>query len=169
MSVRAVYSLLGVAAAVIVLGVPPASADPPIIDRFESSDDFVSNACGYPIRVQIDGTANDILFLGETGALERLIGTGSFQAILTNLETGKTETLNISGPLFAEFDSDGGRTVTTRGPWLIEYRPESLASPPIVPWLYLFEGERVLRVGADSSRTVTWRGRFVDLCALLAT
>jgi hypothetical protein len=124
---------------------------------------------GYPIRVQIDGTANDILFLGQTGALERLIGTGSFQAILTNLETGKTETLNISGPLFAEFDSDGGRTVTTRGPWLIEYRPESLASPPIVPWLYLFQGERVLRVGADSSRTVTWRGRFVDLCAVLAT
>lgn len=58
---------------------------------------------------------------------------------------------------------------TIRGPWLLHYRPESLATPTLVPWLFLFTGQRVLTVAADGTREhVTWRGRFVDLCAKLA-
>jgi hypothetical protein len=169
---QSVRAVLGLVAAVVGLVVPSwASADAPVIDRYESPDDFVWEACGYPVRIQIEGNATDISFFDDAGALERRIGTGSFRAVLTNVESGpsgESLTINISGPLFAEFNPDGSRVVTTRGPWLLLYRPESLESPTIVPWLFLFEGERVLRVEADGSRSVTWRGRFVDLCAQLA-
>jgi hypothetical protein len=157
-------------AAVAALAWPTASlADGPIIDRYEIVSDEVFEGCGFPVRIQIEGNAIDHVFLDDTGGVERLLLNGPFTAVLTNLTTGRAlKPINISGSLDARFNEDGSRSTTIRGPWILLYRPESLEPLPIVPWLFLFHGTRVLTVDADGTRHVTWRGKFVDLCAALA-
>jgi hypothetical protein len=157
-------------AAVAALVWPAASlADGPVIDRYEVVGDEVFEGCGFPVRVQIEGKAIDHVFLNDEGQVVRLLLNGPFRAVLTNLTTGEAlAPINISGSLDTRFNEDGSRSATIRGPWILLYRPESLEPLPIVPWLFLFQGTRVLTIDSDGTRHVTWRGRFVDLCAELA-
>jgi hypothetical protein len=157
-------------AAAAALAWPAASlADGPVIDRYEVVSDEVFDGCGFPVRIQIEGKAIDHVFLDDDGQVTRLLLNGPFKAVLTNLTTGKAlASINISGSLDTRFNEDGSRSATIRGPWILLYRPESLEPLPIVPWLFLFQGTRVLTIDASGTRRVTWRGRFVDLCAELA-
>ena len=165
------FAALALTAATILLALPSwAHAEAPIKSRFVDELDFVDTSCGFPVRVELYGISNELDWLDENGELVRFILTIAgrpYEVSLTNLDTEETVTLNISGPIFFEFEPDGGRTGITSGPFLLFYRPESITLP-LVPWLYYFAGHRVLTVAADGTRSVTWQGRFVDLCAQLA-
>lgn len=162
-------ALLTTAIAALLVPAMALGGGGPIVDRYEVHTDAVFEGCGFPVREQIDGKAIDHIFLNEAGEVKRLLLNGPFKDVLTNLTTGKSLTVNISGSLDVQFNEDGSRVATTRGPWIIQYRPESLETPTLVPWLFLFTGTRVLHVDADGTRHATWRGRFVDLCAELQT
>jgi hypothetical protein len=159
------------AAAAILLALPASvGAASPIKSRFLDELDFVDTSCGFPIRIELHGLSSELDWVDEDGELVRFILTVAgrpYEVSLTNLDTEETVTLNISGPVFFEFEPDGSRTGITSGPFLLFYRPESITLP-LVPWLYYFAGHRVLTVAADGTRSVTWQGRFVDLCARLA-
>lgn len=100
-------SLLGaVAALVVALAVPTASADPP--DRFVFVDDvtfqsgFLSNLCGTPVFISLNGTLHIILRTDKDGVLHE---TDAFQnwAITTSAPDFDTSYSFKFGPGFFEY------------------------------------------------------------------
>jgi hypothetical protein len=136
----------------------PAAADKPIIAPSPFGE-FTGEFCDeFPVRIR-ETTNRGKAIIFSSGAT---VVTGTLKVEVTNLETGKTVSLNISGP--AMFSSDG-TTLFGPGPWLLFGEPGFFGpgSPAILETNHgrlvidLVSGEIVHRVG-----------RRVDLCPLLA-
>ena len=107
----------------------------------------VGEFCAYPIEVAfLDGTR-----LHDDGS--RLFSTGPLSVTVTNLNTGVAETLNASGPTFA----DG----TLTGTALIA-QP---ASRNVGPAFLILNRGRVTFTANNTIKTIT--GSQIDICAAL--
>ena len=83
---------------------------------------------------------------------------------MTNLITGKTIVVNISGPGQLTFGADGSFTLVGTGLWSwTRVNPATLA-----PGIFLTQGRFVLSISASGVRTFTSTGTTIDLCAQLA-
>lgn len=98
-------SVLGaVAALVVALAVPTASADPP--DRFVFVDDvtfqsgFLTAACGTPVFISLNGTLHIILRTDKTGVLHE---TDAFQNWSFTISDADTSFSYKFGPGFFEY------------------------------------------------------------------
>jgi hypothetical protein len=91
------------------------------------------------------------------------IATGAFVARLTNTSTGKSITVNISGPGRFTIHPDGSVTLEASGRWFfaaIENAPFSA---------FISSGHAVLSIGSDGTVTlVSQSGHVEDVCALLS-
>jgi hypothetical protein len=124
--------LLAGAALVALIGAgssaPVSAASPPTITKFPSGTFDLGNinellpadACAFPVDVVVHvlGGARAIMFNGQGVAFAGL-ATGAIKIDVTNLDTGETVTVNISGP--ARINGDG-LPVVGSGPWAI-YEP----------------------------------------------
>jgi hypothetical protein len=148
--------LSGVAAALILGALAlagTAGATKPFMERFPQGPDTL-DACDFPVLLQ--PTAPDVfnLFVFSDG---EIMGAGPFVGTATNLDTGKTVTINLSGSFSVVENSDGTVTVTSNG-----FVLSSLFGT-------IFSGHTVLVLDASGnviSRTAN--GTEVDLCAELA-
>jgi hypothetical protein len=132
LEVHVMRRVLAVAALIALIGAgasaPVSAASPPTITKFPSGtidlgniNDFLpADACPFPVDVVIHvlGGARVIMFNGQ-GIAFAGISTGAIKADITNLDTGQTVTVNISGPGFVNGD---GLPVLGHGPWAI-YEP----------------------------------------------
>jgi hypothetical protein len=130
-----------------------AGATKPFKERQEQGP-FTLEACSFPVLIQ--PTAPDVLnfFIFSDG---EIFGSGPFVATATNLDTGKTIKINLSGSFSVVEHSDGTVTITSHGAVL-----SSLFGT-------IFHGRTVLELDADgdvTSRTIN--GTEEDLCAELA-
>ena len=148
--------LSGVTAA-LILGVlalaGTAGATKPFMERVVQGP-FTLDACSFPVLIQ--PTAPDIqnLFIFSDG---EIVGSGPFVGTATNLDTGKTVKINLSGSFSFVQHSDGAVTVTSRGSVL-----SSLFG-------VITHGHTIIHLDANgdvTSRTIN--GRQEDLCAELA-
>jgi hypothetical protein len=170
MNARRSAPAAAVAAVLLLVLSATAAGSQPVKTRFVDDFDLVVTSCGFPVLLELRGIAYEHAWFDENGELLRFSFTPAgrpYRVALTNVGTGTAITLTIPGSIFFELQPDGGFTGITSGPFLLLYRPESITLP-LVPWLYYFAGHRVLTVAGDGTRTVTWYGRFVDLCAELA-
>jgi hypothetical protein len=91
------------------------------------------------------------------------IATGAFVARLTNTSTGKSITVNISGPGRVTIHPDGSVTLEATGRWFfaaIENAPFSA---------FISSGHAVLSIASDGTVTlVSQSGHVEDVCALLS-
>jgi hypothetical protein len=136
----------------------PAAADKPIIAPSPFGE-FTGEFCDeFPVRIR-ETTNRGKAIIFSSGAT---VVTGTLKVEVTNLETGKTVSLNISGP--AMFSSDG-TTLFGPGPWLLFGEPGFFGpgSPAI---LETNHGRLVIDLG--SGAIIHRVGRRVDLCPLLA-
>ncbi len=90
-----VVAVVGLFAALIV---PAAFAGQPTIQRIPYEDHFVSQSCGFPVQNDVTGTALDISYTDAFGNLHSIQAGPQFKQTMTNLVTGKTIVVNISGP-----------------------------------------------------------------------
>lgn len=111
-------------------------------------------ACSFSVLVQ--PTAPDISnsFVFSDG---KIMGVGEFVGTATNLDTGKTVKINVSGGFSLVQDSDGSVTITAHG--------------SVLSTLFglIFRGRSVIQLDANgdvTSRTID--GTQEDLCAELA-
>jgi hypothetical protein len=148
---------LAAAIAAIWLGVlvlaGTAGATRPLIER-QVQGPFTLEACSFPVL--IEPTAPDVLnfFVFSEG---EVLGAGPFVGTATNLDTGKTVKINVSGSFSVAEHSDGAVTVTSHGSVL-----SSLFG-------VIVHGRTVIQVDANGdviSRTID--GTQEDLCAELA-
>lgn len=134
-----------------------AGATKPFIERQVQGPDTLAagEPCSFPVLLQ--PTAPDVLnfFVFSDG---KVFGAGPFVGTATNLDTGKTVMINLSGSFSVVQHSDGAVTVTSNGTVL-----SSLFG-------LITHGRVVIELdanGAVTSRTI--HGTQEDLCAELAS
>jgi hypothetical protein len=106
---------LPVVAVLIALALWPgvARADKPDVTREPLSYAFVTEVCGFDVRIESEGTSI-VLDFGNR-QITVLPGT---KATLTNLESGTViELHSLAGPEFHRTGEDGSTVVST-GPWI---------------------------------------------------
>jgi hypothetical protein len=105
--------------------------------------------------------------IDAAGNVRMQILSGALKVLVTNLSTGESQHLNISGPVKLAPQADGSLRVTTGGPtfwWFFE--PGVAPGQPIVG---LYHGKTVSEFDAAGNfRFLSARGRVQDVCAMLA-
>jgi hypothetical protein len=151
--------LAGVTAA-LVLGVlsltGTAGATEPIIERIVQDPQTLAagEPCSFPVLLQ--PTAPDVLntIIFSDG---EFFGAGPFVGTATNLDTGKTVKINLSGAFSIVQHSDGTVTITSNGS-VLSTRFGTINS-----------GHSVIQLdGSGNVTSSTFDGTEKDLCAELA-
>jgi hypothetical protein len=149
--------LAGIIAAALTLGAlalaGTAGATKPFMERDVQGPDTLE-ACSFPVLIQ--PTAPDVsnFFIFSDG---KILGSGPFVGTATNLDTGKTIKINLSGSFSVVEHSDGTVTITSHGAVL-----SSLFGTIIY-------GRTVIQLDANGDVTSsTTNGTVEDLCAELA-
>jgi hypothetical protein len=144
-----------VACSMLAAGVPSASADGPTkIPLPQPNPQILTGSCTFAVL-------DEILTNGETGIFfaTYFIVTGPLKVRLTNMVSGTSLTLNISGPAKVYPHADVTTTVIGRGAGLI----------PSPGHLWYARGNSVVAVSADGTQIlVSTDGTVVDLCGALA-
>lgn len=93
---------LALFAALLAVSVPPAAAARPDHIKLEVTGSFtLTGACDFAVEIaDLRVHANLLDFFDEAGDLTKEIIAGNFVTMVTNLETGASLTLNISGQFF---------------------------------------------------------------------
>ncbi len=106
-------------------------------------------------------------FTDKNGNPIRQIITGTLRMRVTNVATGESLVVNVSGPAFLTFTESGLATVTLGGRGLLFLR-SGIDVPPA--GLFLISGRLVAAIGPEGEVTeiVSRTGRMQDLCAALA-
>jgi hypothetical protein len=149
--------LAGIIAAALTFGAlvlaGTAGATKPFKERDVQGPDTLE-ACSFPVLIQ--PTAPDVLnfFIFSDG---EIFGSGPFVGTATNLDTGKTVKINVSGSFSVVQDSDGTVTITSHGAVL-----SSLFGT-------ILHGRTVIQLDANGDViSSTTDGTVEDLCAELA-
>jgi hypothetical protein len=131
-----------------------AGATKPYMERVVIGPDTLSGTCSFPVFFQ--PTAPDVQnFLVFSDG--EIFGSGPFVGTATNLDTGKTLMINLSGSFSVVENSDGTTTITSNG--------------FVLSTLFgtIFSGHGVLVLDASGNViSRTFNGTEVDLCAELA-
>jgi hypothetical protein len=121
---RASVALLVIVAMVIPMAAVSAASRPTIVkfpkgtfDLGNLNDGPAGDVCAFPVGgvVQALGGGHAILFSGQ-GVRYEALGFGALRITITNLDTGKSITVNISGPGGLRGD---GTPLVGWGPWVI--------------------------------------------------
>ncbi len=92
--------------------------------------------------------------------------TGALQVVLTNVSTGKSVDLNISGPTQVSPLPDGSLKVVNLGPTLFLFQP---GVAPSLPLLALIQGRTESMFDALGNYSLlSVQGTVADVCALLS-
>jgi hypothetical protein len=148
--------MLGLALAAALLVPSVAAADQPIREGLPAEDFTIEGSCTFDVDVQILAN-NELITTFSDG---RQLITGALFVRLTNVETGKSIDLNISGPGFITPHEDGSVTFELSGRSLVfDVGFLQLTSGPVI--LEIDENGDVVSYTYTSAATV-------DLCAVLA-
>jgi hypothetical protein len=157
--------LLAVAAG--LLSVPAALADKPARFPLPASPfQLPADICGFPVDfVPLQNKEYGKIFSNGVFAIN-----GVLKAQYTNVDTGKSITLNISGPGTLTPQPDGTTLVTGRGASAIFFFPGQLApgSPGAIFLLHGQFTELVDQNGNPIPGTFTTTGHLQDICAMLS-
>jgi hypothetical protein len=131
-----------------------AGATKPFMERIVLGPDTLSDTCSFPVLVE--PTAPDVQNFFVFGDGE-IFGAGPFVGTATNLDTGKTVKINVSGSFSVVQHSDGTVTITSHGAVL-----SSLFGT-------IIHGRTVIQLDANGDViSSTTDGTVEDLCAELA-
>jgi hypothetical protein len=142
-----------------------AAADQPTRQALPQADVTIKGSCSFDVALHI--VRNDE-FITTFGDGRQLI-TGSLVVSLTNVDTDKTITVNISGPVFVIPHEDGSLSQTLRGQSLIPV-PAGALGPGSPGVLDLTSGPVVIENAANGSIVSSTKtsAATVDLCPVLA-
>jgi hypothetical protein len=137
---------------------PIAAADRPIKEPVPFEDAMGQFCEDFPVLVHAT-TNRGFAHVLSSGAV---LLTGSLKVEVTNVETGKTIALNISGP--GKISADG-TTLTGSGPWLF-FGEAGFFGPGSPPELSTNSGR--IAISLVDGSFIRRIGESIDLCPLLA-
>lgn len=145
---RVLISLVTLATFILV-SASPAAAVPPRHEPLPPQDDFIISDCGFDLLLH-ELMNNGILttFFDQEGNVVRVHISGAAKIRLTNVQTGESLDLNVSGPGTATPQPDGSVDFVGQGAWLrwgYSNRPgEVLFTKGRFEVLFTPEGEAIL-------------------------
>jgi hypothetical protein len=148
----------------LVMAAPSAQAAPPTHERMPADFDDIDDTCGFPVEIHQTGFVIAIQWVDEDGSLRRIEAYPQLKATFTNPATGESITVNIAGPAHITESPDGSFTLVGTGNWIWGNHPQTGE-----PGIFLLSGRFVFSVDAQGNESFRSVGRFVDLCAELAT
>jgi hypothetical protein len=152
------FVVLGLSAAALI--VPTAAADQPIKEPVPFVD-LTGQFC-EDFQVKVQATDNkEVIHIFSSGVA---LVTGVLKVEVTNLTTGKTLALNISGP--GKFSPDG-TVLRGTGRWLLFGEAGELG-PGSGPGMMLISGQVTLSLGPAGITSISTQGNVEDVCAALA-
>jgi hypothetical protein len=155
--------LLLALAGVFLVSVPTALAAQPVIERTTTGSVFLDasrSSCGFPVLFA--PTHQDLLQIFDFGN-GRLLFTGALTMTATNLDTGKSVSVDLSGNSKLTFNSDGSVSFSNVGGTV--YIPPS---SPGFDTLTLFQGRFAQSFDSQGNLVSTQlAGTATDLCAVL--
>lgn len=160
--------LLMLGAALMTTLIPSAAlADKPLKEFFPADPVTLEDVCDFPVL--LDPIINQEYvrsFFDEAGNLERQVVTGRFVVEVTNLESGESVTVNVSGPVFFTFTQDT-LTVRLAGRSLLYFLPGELTTGDA--YVRVTNGPNVLEVNLGTGAVTPLResSNFVDMCGAL--
>ncbi len=121
---RKMIAAMVVMVVALMMSVPATAAGPPTIVKFPKSTTDLGNlndgpagdVCPFPVGVVVKGGPGHAIFFDGQGVGFAGMGMGSIILTVTNLDTGESVRVNISGPGTL---SSSGLPVIGRGPWAI--------------------------------------------------
>ncbi len=152
----------------LLLVAPGVSATPPTREPGPPFEGVLKGVCLFPVEVVTLANREKLLtFYDRAGDVTMQIGTGTLKVRLTNLATGTSLAVNISGPVRIAPGADGTTTITLGGRSLLYLRAGIDLLPPGIT---LNAGQQVITVDAEGRVTAVTRqtGSARDLCAELA-
>jgi hypothetical protein len=159
MMARALRQTLAITAAfalVLALAGPAAAAKPERV-AVPAEDFVISGFCHFDVLVEtLHSKTFNTTFFDRDGNVTRDLGTGRLVVRMTNVDTGRSIELNISGP--GRFvDGPAGLTVDTHGNWMLFIDGQ----------LFTLSGHGEFFVTATSETIVSRHGHITDLCPIL--
>jgi hypothetical protein len=152
--------------------VPTASADPPIrtpiviLSPFILQDTRGNDPCGFQVQLDVLTNKEVVTTFVRKNGTSFIQVTGALKVRLTNLSTGKSIDINISGPIRFVPNADGSVTQIGPGPQLFVFDP---GVAPDLPRLVLTSGRTVSMFDPEGNFSLlSVQGHVEDLCALLA-
>jgi hypothetical protein len=142
-------ALAALVAAAAALAAPPVR-EPLLFEEFLAED-----SCSFPVLIEVTANKEYVTFFDDG----RILVTGKLFVRVTNLDTGTSLDLNISGPATIT------DTEVIRGRGLLILFPQDADGPGL-----LLTSGRVVLIRAEDGfiANATFKGQVVDLCAALA-
>jgi hypothetical protein len=156
-----------VAALALLAGIcapAPAAADRPTRTAQEPDSGWQSDACAFPVLVDIAGAGPGfvLVFAGE-GDRAHFVAPGA-KVTLTNLDTGASLRLTAAGPAHLDVAPDGSGAFVGVGTWVVE------PADPVggAPGIFALRGRLVGTVAGGEIAAWIFTGSSTDLCPALA-
>ena len=158
--------ILALATAGLYLVSGLALAVQPTITRFSIDYDAIRSDfnCGFDVHVQMTGKGVAISYIDQQGTSHDFTAFPQLKSVLTNVLTGKSITLNISGPQKITASEDGFSLVFVG---VVSWRFDPDLIPAEIPGLFYTKGRFELFVDANGVATVTRTGTKIALCPKL--
>ena len=154
-------AVLALTVVVALCAAAMASADPGTRTPAAPFDDVTVAGCGFDVLVEtVEWKVVSTTFSNNASPVVE-IDTGVAKVRLTNLETGESIAVNISGPRVVKVFSDGSVVLADEGPWIHWDLPG-------LPAIFQTLGRVTITIDAAGNVTIDGNGRIVDLCAPLA-
>jgi hypothetical protein len=166
---RLLFGIIALVSVSSVLAIPSvALAGKPLKEFAPAPTVTVEDVCDFPVL--LDPIINQEYiktFFDKEGDFDRQTVTGRFVVELTNLDSGESMTVNVSGPVFFTLS---GNTLTVRltGRSLLFFFPGELTTGPA--YVRVTNGPNILDVDLTTGAVTPRResGNFVDVCEALA-
>ena len=153
---RRTLAIMAAGALVLAIAGPAAAAKPERVP-VPPQDFVISGFCDFDVLVEtLASKTYNTTFFDRDGNVTRDLGTGHLVVRMTNVDTGRSIELNISGP-GTFVNSAAGLTVDTHGNWMLFIDGQ----------LFTLSGHGVFFVDATSETIVSRRGHVTDLCPVL--
>lgn len=124
--------------------------------------------CGFDVRLDLMNNETLTSFFGNDGNLVKQVVSGSSFGKFTNLSSGKTIDVNLSGPAQFTFNSDGSITITADGPQGFAVPLLGLGLVPLTQFS-VGSGRVIYNISRAAGITLVSRvGSFQDVCPMLS-
>ena len=150
-----------------LLAAQQAFAVQPTIQHSPWNEDFIYTDCGFDVRIQQTGTMIDISYTDTQGVFHEFMAYPQLKSVMTNVLTGKSIKLNISGPVTVVSNPDGSFEVVSLGVNAWGSDPDSFGADTIIPGLFYTQGRVHVFVDVNGFATVTRTGTKIALCPKL--
>jgi hypothetical protein len=136
-----------------------AYAGQPTIQRFPVHDEFVDDGCGFDVDIVVDGVDVLISYVDDEGVYHEFDAYPKFKGTFTNVDSGASVTVNISGPQNLTVFPDGSVTLIGTGSWAWGSNPETGD-----PGWFRTTGHFVDSVDAQGNHTFALTGTLTSIC-----